>query len=141
MKPCDLGSNTADDAGQNLRVSLMIPSAVYLCPVPYPQVNNVDSSTTSTSAANKAQSGLLVSALALQSRITPNDPPVHIKQWGGETEADVEGPITEDKHLYSCLVCDQSLLETQTNRNDIYSDGYGKQGGDLKGPDPRLLPA
>lgn len=57
----------------------MITSAVYLCPVPDPQVNNVDSSTTSTSAANKAQSGLLVVALALQRRITPNDPPGHVK--------------------------------------------------------------
>lgn len=36
----------------------MIPSAVCLWPVPYPQVNNVDSSTTSTPAADKAQSGL-----------------------------------------------------------------------------------
>lgn len=43
----------------------MIPSAVSLWPVPYPQVNNVDSSTTSTPAADKAQSGLLVQAVAL----------------------------------------------------------------------------
>lgn len=60
---------------------------------------------------------------------------------GEKTEADVEGPITSDKHLYSCSVCDQSLLETQTTRTGIYSDGYGKQGGDFKKLDPLLLPA
>lgn len=79
LRSVTLAQKTADNARQNLRVSLMIPSAVYLCPVPYPQVNNVDSSTNSTSAASKAQSGLLVVALALQRRITPYDPPGHIK--------------------------------------------------------------
>lgn len=40
------------------RISAMIPSAVCLWPVPYPQVNKVDSSTTPpTAAADKAQEG------------------------------------------------------------------------------------
>lgn len=99
----------------------MIPSALCLWPVPYPQFNNVDSSTTSASAADKAQSGLLVSALALERRLKPNHPPGHVK-WGGKnTEADVDGANTSDKHYI--LVLRMAIL---SYNHTLFLRGFGK---------------